>query len=522
MTTLSNLTTTGQDSVPFPASAVISAGTDADNSHPAGDEAACIFANVLESCTEPEMIARDLVADRRNKVSGPASGEGQVIERDAPSFATTARSLLGEPALASAEEGALAEAPSALGAEFTETKDAPPEVPLEIMSLSASLAVPLIAPPPVMAAGHHQATAAGTGKKEDVVDKKLHVTPMPAPAVPTPSAPAVPTPSAPAPLIRDGLPATQAVPAALGHDQPALPYARAEDKNTAITVARFVPVAEKAPLAIESGIPLEKIAAPAFQAVDRPVKSVANNGDFKFLKPDDQSDALPQKERGTVNAKSSVDMHATPESIPAQPPVVHSRMGGLTPDTVPVVTPVPVSPAFTTTPATTAEIVEKREISLPVTDATSVVREVAELTHDFRLRERSSVEVKFNFKDDTELSVRLAYRDGDVHTTFRTDSDDLRVALSREWQGYAANFAQEPRGYRVADPVFTSSNNFSDSAQGRDSGSSAGGDARNRQQASQSGQPDASQSGSHAREFRPHAPVLGPRVSSDRLLHAFA
>ena len=148
MTTLSNLTTTGQDSVPFPASAVISAGTDADNSHPAGDEAACIFANVLESCTEPEMIARDLVADRRNKVSGPASGEGQVIERDAPSFATTARSLLGEPALASAEEGALAEAPSALGAEFTETKDAPPEVPLEIMSLSASLAVPLIAPPP--------------------------------------------------------------------------------------------------------------------------------------------------------------------------------------------------------------------------------------------------------------------------------------------------------------------------------------------------------------------------------------
>lgn len=185
----------------------------------------------------------------------------------------------------------------------------------------------------------------------------------------------------------------------------------------------------------------------------------------------------------------------------------------------PIITPVQ---AVTPSTVSIAQVPERREISLPAADASAVVREVAELTHDFRMRERSSVEVKFNFKDETELSVRLSYRDGDVHTTFRTDSPELRAALTREWQGFAAGAALEPRGHRIADPVFTTSNGGSDFAQGRDSGSSAGGDARDQRQASRPDQPDLPRAASPGRDFRPHVPALGHRVSSDRLLHALA
>ncbi len=224
-------------------------------------------------------------------------------------------------------------------------------------------------------------------------------------------------------------------------------------------------------------------------------------------------------------------MPATTEIIPAvfSPTSSASPRGdALSADIVPAVVQSSAAPIITplqaTTPSTfpTAQVPERREISLPVADASAVVREVAELTHDFRMRERSSVEVKFNFKDETELSVRLSYRDGDVHATFRTDSTELRAALTREWQGFAVGMAQEPRGYRIADPVFTASNGGSDFAQSRDSGSSAGGDARDQRQAPRPDQPDLPRSASPDRDFRPHVPALGHRVSSDHLLHALA
>lgn len=185
----------------------------------------------------------------------------------------------------------------------------------------------------------------------------------------------------------------------------------------------------------------------------------------------------------------------------------------------PIITPLQ---AVTPSIVSSAQVPERREISLPASDASAVVREVAELTHDFRMRERSSVEVKFNFKDETELSVRLSYRDGDVRTTFRTDSPELRAALTREWQGFVAGAALEPRGHRIADPVFTTSSGGFDFAQGRDPGSSAGGDARHHQQSRGQDQPDSPSFASPVRDFRPHAPALGHRVSSDRLLHALA
>jgi hypothetical protein len=232
----------------------------------------------------------------------------------------------------------------------------------------------------------------------------------------------------------------------------------------------------------------------------------------KFLVSDNQIDAAVDQRRGTVNAKPPVDMRTTSE--PSSVFVAEPRVGmeGLI-------------PAGTTSGSAETE---HREIRLPAADATEVVREVAELTHDFRLRERSSVEVKFNFKDETELSVRLAYRDGDVHTMFRTDSPELRAALGREWNGYAVSFAQEQRGFKIADPVFTSSGDFSGSSQGRDTGSSAGGDARQQQHSPHPDHPGSPRTVPGDSFRSPSAassrPVLsvGARVPDDRLLHVFA
>lgn len=54
-----------------------------------------------------------------------------------------------------------------------------------------------------------------------------------------------------------------------------------------------------------------------------------------------------------------------------------------------------------------------------------------------------------------DLGVRVEVRANGVHTTFKTDSPELRAALAQEWQAIAGTqFAD--RSVRMADPVFTS------------------------------------------------------------------
>lgn len=276
---------------------------------------------------------------------------------------------------------------------------------------------------------------------------------------------------------------------------------------------------------VDSAEPMEKIAAVIRAPLERPNPAAGGAPDNKFLSPDAQKDARALRAHGTGRAKSPADMPATPDSISSQTAFTPPRAEESSANAVPFVAPSSASAAVTSSPASPASpggIAERPGVFLPVTDPTAVVRELAELSHEIRLRERGSVEVKFEFKDASELSVRLAYRDGDVHATFRTDSDDLRAALASEWQGFVTNVAREPGNHRIADPVFTGSNDFTDSSLGRDSGSAAGGDARDRWQASHPDQAGSARSVSPARDFRPQAPALGLRVSSDRLLHAFA
>lgn len=90
-------------------------------------------------------------------------------------------------------------------------------------------------------------------------------------------------------------------------------------------------------------------------------------------------------------------------------------------------------------------------------------------------REQHSVSLQFNVGGN-DLNVRVQMKDGEVQATFRTDSAELRAALSNEWREVAG---QSNRASRMADPVFAGST---------DAGSNFSGDTtRQRQQDSSSG-----------------------------------
>jgi hypothetical protein len=82
----------------------------------------------------------------------------------------------------------------------------------------------------------------------------------------------------------------------------------------------------------------------------------------------------------------------------------------------------------------------------------AIVRDVAERMQNTANR---VVEFEVNSQPGAQLSVRLEYRGGVVHTTFRTDSADLRDTLSREWQSAMPSVVTGERSVRLAEPTFT-------------------------------------------------------------------
>lgn len=154
--------------------------------------------------------------------------------------------------------------------------------------------------------------------------------------------------------------------------------------------------------------------------------------------------------------------------------------------------------------------------------ATQLVKEIRDIADTISSIERNSVEVGFNFGENDRLSVRVEYRQGVVHTTFRTDSPEVRDALAREWQAQIVTPDRQP--YRVAEPVF----NLSTSSSGGQHGSSSAGDGSSHQRASeQSGHPGSSTfSGSgRSASSTTHSSAALPsaaRPSTSRHLHALA
>jgi len=71
---------------------------------------------------------------------------------------------------------------------------------------------------------------------------------------------------------------------------------------------------------------------------------------------------------------------------------------------------------------------------------------------------------------DADLNVRIEIRAKEVHTTFRTDSAELRTALAQEWQAVTASPAAD-RGLRLAPATFASADATALNASGGDASS---------------------------------------------------
>jgi hypothetical protein len=83
------------------------------------------------------------------------------------------------------------------------------------------------------------------------------------------------------------------------------------------------------------------------------------------------------------------------------------------------------------------------------------VEAVLSVTDRFAAREQHSVNLQFSVAG-SDLNVRVELRAGEVHTTFRTDSSELRAALSGEWHTMTTQ-GNSDRSTRLAPPVFTAS-----------------------------------------------------------------
>lgn len=77
------------------------------------------------------------------------------------------------------------------------------------------------------------------------------------------------------------------------------------------------------------------------------------------------------------------------------------------------------------------------------------------VTEQFASGDKHAVTLKFTVSG-VELGVRVELRGENVHTTFRTDSPELRSALAHEWQSFSATSQTGDRPARLAEPVFTS------------------------------------------------------------------
>jgi hypothetical protein len=154
--------------------------------------------------------------------------------------------------------------------------------------------------------------------------------------------------------------------------------------------------------------------------------------------------------------------------------------------------------------------------------APRLIQEIRTIADRISSIDRNTVEVRFDFSESDRLSVRVEYRDGTVHTTFKTDSNQLREAISHEWQVQTA--ASESRAYRMADPVFTSN---STALSSQDFSSLGNGSGQSRSSYEQQGGPGFSLPGrssslASSSSSAPVAPASVVRPETSRHLHTFA
>ena len=152
---------------------------------------------------------------------------------------------------------------------------------------------------------------------------------------------------------------------------------------------------------------------------------------------------------GIAVAEVRTDMSATPSNRSKTVTLVESLANVMvTLDQAPAQTPAPAVPVM---PAAV------RETMAAVVSAVEALERRTDAV-------QKAVDLQFHVGTE-RLALRVELRDGTVHTTFRTESSELRTALTHEWQAVMQPVAG--RELRLADPVFSAASGpGGDAAQG--------------------------------------------------------
>lgn len=230
-------------------------------------------------------------------------------------------------------------------------------------------------------------------------------------------------------------------------EQPALPVIEATaevELSDGAVVALALPSKLSAPVATAASAE-----APAVSAA-RPEKSAAlpraeilpevtteKRAGKNFLTADRQGPSSGSTEAGIGVAQTHPTMLFTPHDTL---PTVASTVPAL-------VSMVDAAPQAAGAPA--AEPMPQLVAASVARRAVEAVTSVVDAQAASKLQPVPSVQLKFKIGHE-DLAVRVALRDGVVHTEFRTDSPELRAALQQEWKAVTA---QPESALRFLEPV---------------------------------------------------------------------
>jgi len=111
------------------------------------------------------------------------------------------------------------------------------------------------------------------------------------------------------------------------------------------------------------------------------------------------------------------------------------------------------SPATFAVPAAVARLAEAMTPT-PAAAAVRLVERVAEAANQLSARPSEPISLSIQLDDTHRVDVSVSLRDGRVHTSFSSDSADVRAALSAAWQGFVRS--PERAEQKWAEPVFAS------------------------------------------------------------------
>lgn len=131
--------------------------------------------------------------------------------------------------------------------------------------------------------------------------------------------------------------------------------------------------------------------------------------------------------------------------------------------------------------------------------ALRAVEAVRDVTEKLQAQPQRVIHFNLNLDGGEKLGVSIDFRNGDLKTTFRTDSSELREAISREWQTSMTATLQGVEGVRMGDPVFANSQDArSESGLANSDGQASRQQNQQNQQAQQQQQQDYRQAASHS------------------------